>query len=283
MRPSPSEEATFRGGDAVVPYVVYGDPRAEGTIVFCNGLFHGHHAWHGIFQDAELRKGWRLLVADYRGCGPEGCLEGADFRLQDVARDLLEVARASGSRIDAVVGHSIGVQVALWMALLEPESVRRLALLSGSVRMEPHSRSLARGACDLLASGADPHKVFAMVYPWFFSGPYLEKLEDLRQEFIGTYVRYNRDVRGLVKFLRAIAAETELPARLSEIDAPVLVVSGGEDRIFPPHCQEEIAGGISASKLVKFPGCGHSALTERSRELRPLLHELLKTPIARVA
>lgn len=283
MRLEPFESSEHRCGDNVVTYSAFGNPESSRTIVFCNGLFHGHQAWHGILQDRALRGGWRLLVTDYRGCGPGGVDLGVEFRLQDVARDVLETAKSRGGVVDAVVGHSIGTQVALWMAILEPRTVPRLALLSGSVRLEAHSRALVRGALDLLVSGAEPRKVFAVVYPWFFSAEYLEKLQDLREEFIGSYVSYNRNAGAIVRFLDAVTHGIDLRERLGEIQAEVLVVSGEEDRIFPPRCQVELASLLPSSRLVQFPGCGHSAITERARELRMLLGELLNSPISRAA
>jgi pimeloyl-ACP methyl ester carboxylesterase len=49
----------------------------------------------------------------------------------------------------------------------------------------------------------------------------------------------------------------DLGVRLAELDLPVLVVTGDDDRIVPTSDSIQLAGDIPGAELVVFQSCGH--------------------------
>ena len=48
-----------------------------------------------------------------------------------------------------------------------------------------------------------------------------------------------------------------LPARLAELDLPVLVITGDDDRIVPTEQSIRLASELPDAELVVVPACGH--------------------------
>jgi pimeloyl-ACP methyl ester carboxylesterase len=57
----------------------------------------------------------------------------------------------------------------------------------------------------------------------------------------------------------------DVMARLAEVRAPALVVSGSVDRLTPPRYQAFLAERIEGARLVTVPGAGHLVMLEAPR------------------
>ena len=55
-------------------------------------------------------------------------------------------------------------------------------------------------------------------------------------------------------------------ARLAEIEAPTLVLSGTADRVMPSENARLLVDGIAGARLVELEGAGHGFLVEKAGE-----------------
>jgi pimeloyl-ACP methyl ester carboxylesterase len=94
---------------------------------------------------ADLEENFEVLAPDQRGHGESrGNVEGGTFSPRDLAADLAETLAAEQFHPAAVIGHSMGVRVALALYHLKPEYVQRLILVDlgvsghvGAAHVEP--------------------------------------------------------------------------------------------------------------------------------------------------
>jgi 3-oxoadipate enol-lactonase len=56
-------------------------------------------------------------------------------------------------------------------------------------------------------------------------------------------------------------------ARLGEIEAPTLVLSGTADRVMPRPNAQVLVEGIAGAQLVELEGAGHGFLVEKAEEV----------------
>jgi pimeloyl-ACP methyl ester carboxylesterase len=61
---------------------------------------------------------------------------------------------------------------------------------------------------------------------------------------------------------------------------PVVIVSGGRDRLTPPHLMREIADAVTTARLVTLPEAGHVPMLERPDVVTAELRELMRTASA---
>lgn len=101
------------------------------TVLLLHGIPDFWYGWR--FQiPALVAAGFSVVAPDLRGLGGSDRLhEVDDFRLERVLGDVLELMDALElGRVAAVVGHDWGGQLAWLLAMLYPERLRRLAVLS---------------------------------------------------------------------------------------------------------------------------------------------------------
>lgn len=211
----------------------------------------------------------RVVELDLRFHGQSKEGEGP-FSFQDDVRAVMD---AAGVTRAALIGHSLGGQVAVDLALMAPARVSRLVLvapgLSGRAAMrrqegvEPMIAALrARdfvGAADALARM-----------------PVMTLYRDTtRQAEVRAMVRDNA---------RLFAADprrmqsTGAPGagRLGELAVPVLVVMGGADPTESSDVGREIVAGVRGARGETLAGCGHLVPIECAGELARAVRGFLR-------
>jgi pimeloyl-ACP methyl ester carboxylesterase len=184
----------------------------------------------------------------------------ADHRRDDditaVARRILDAAPPRF----ALAGLSYGGYIAFAMHRLAPERIARLALLDTMARPDTEE---ARTGREKLMSQAR-------------AGKFEEVVDLLTTKFL--HVNRQHDEH-LVKIVRDMAAETGVEAfvrqqrsimqrpdarsQLASIKCPTVVLTGDSDVLTPPNLAKEMAEGITGSRLVIVPDCGHLSTLER--------------------
>lgn len=160
-----------------------------------------------------------------------------------------------------LVGHSAGGPVAVLTALRYPERVKMLVLVAPAIytggmfprwiipalrtpqmrRLGPLLiRSVERWGADLgHAAWHDPSRLTPEVWEGY--------RKPLRAE------NWDRALWELV----VAGQPLDLEKRLTEIQVPVLVITGDDDRVVPTEQSIRLAGEIPGAALVVLPECGH--------------------------
>lgn len=175
------------------------------------------------------------------------------------------------------VGYSMGGRLCLRLALDRPELVERLALLSASPGIASPAEREARLATDEgRVHDLERDGVEVFLERWISQ----RMFETLPREAAMIDERQRRNtVRGLAHQLRALgqAAHEPMWDRLSELEMPVLVVSGQWDRAYT-EIAEQIGAAIGANaRVVTVEKAGHALHLERPDEVAQLLTSWLGT------
>ncbi|HEY7746509.1 MAG TPA: alpha/beta fold hydrolase, partial [Desulfuromonadales bacterium] len=201
-------------------------------------LLHGWSMSSAVFAEAieEMAADFRLLAPDLRGHG--GSDPGTDYGLADFAADLAEWIQLLDLREVALLGWSLGGQVALELVPALRDRLRRLVLIGTTPRFTA-AADWSAGLPDLQvrAMARDLRRNYLKSMGDFFALQFAG--EDLPRERYRYIVDFA--VRGgrLPEPEAALAAlETlrmaDLRSALTEVDLPVLVQHGELDRITLP-------------------------------------------------
>lgn len=248
--------------------VAYVDSGGDGPpIVLVHGLSSSLGFWE--HQVPTLSRTHRVLALDLPGYGASGRPD-APFTPPWYADVVSGFMDALGVPSAVVLGHSMGGQIALTLALDHPGKVDAL-VLSAPAGFERFSPGTA-----------------GFVKDWWHEGRALEATEEeLRHTF--TRVVFNRPDEGVERFLeervrlrdtpefaatsvavsRSIAGMFDHPVldRLGGIGVPTLIVFGTDDRMIPNpiftggrtrSIAEAGHAAIAGSELVMIPGAGHT-------------------------
>jgi len=242
-----------------------GDP-ADPAILLIAGLSSSMDWWEDGFCQ-RLAGGGRFVIRyDHRDTGQSASYPAGKpgYTGADLAADAVGILDAFGRRSAQLAGISMGGALAQQVALAHPERVGSLVLMSTSPAV-PCGSELPPMSEELRAWYA------AEVPDWNERGAVIDYLTAYERHLEGPEYFDEPHVRALAARVfdrtrdmaasmtnHALAAEGELArGPLSAITAPVLVVHGTADPMFPFGHGEALARAIPRAQLRPLAGVGH--------------------------
>ncbi|MFD9301265.1 alpha/beta fold hydrolase [Streptomyces sp. NPDC060048] len=217
-----------------------------------------------------LAAGHTLVGVDYPGTGATPRAT-SPLELDEIADQLVAAADAEGLERFAVLGYSLGGNVAVRVAARYPERVTALVLTATFARAGQWLGLIA----DLWSELArrEENELLARLLLPLTLGP--QALEGLTDEQVEAAVRATAaslppgggDHAALVK-------GADLRADLARIDVPALVVATTADRLVPLELQREVADALPGARWAELP-TGHLPFAERPQEWAALVTEFL--------
>jgi pimeloyl-ACP methyl ester carboxylesterase len=246
-----------------LPGVRFGDDAAPAQLVVFSGAGDALQA-----PDYLSTPDWRLRMFFQRYYGRYadrfrvwviGRRRGmpSDYATTDMARDY---ARALESEIGPahVRGESLGGLVAQHLAIDRPDLVSSLTLVATAARLGAEGRRLCEAWLSWAGDG-EWSSLFRDMTQCLYGGPGAG-LSEGALELLGSFVGVHRpaDPSDFLVSVRACLAH-DTSARLAEIAAPTLVVSGDVDPLFPMEELRSTEQSIPQASLVVIPGTAHGA------------------------
>lgn len=215
---------------------------------------------------------YTVLVPDYAGCGASTVPEGR------LTRDLLEAQVAAvlldaGVGSVAVVGYSMGSQVAGALAAQHPRLVHALVLVGGRARNDDVRHrmvfevALRLQECDPRL--ADRFMLSHGMSPAFFRSLETEKLNQLLQRPLPRHAKQRMD----------FSLNESIADKLSCIVCPTLVVGMTRDTLVPAYHAKELHTMIYGSEYAELD-CGHAVFREATNQIASLIRQFLATTAA---
>jgi pimeloyl-ACP methyl ester carboxylesterase len=244
------------------------------AVLLCDGLGCDGFIWR--YLEPALSQRHRVVHWHYPGHGrsppPSETRAISIPRFADDAVAVLDAARVKRA---VIIGHSMGVQVALEMHRRHRARVEALVLVCGSPGRPLdtfHDTTVLRSLLPLLrkATEALPQGVSALTRAAVRSGlalqvalhfevnPELVHREDLEPYFAHLLAMDPR------LFLRTMQAASVHSAEdhLSAVDVPTLVVGGDRDHFTPPWLSRRMAQAIPDAELCMVSGGSHTTPLE---------------------
>jgi pimeloyl-ACP methyl ester carboxylesterase len=215
-------------------------------------------AWQ--FQLDGLSDRYRLTAFDNRGSGRSPLPEGP-LSVAGMADDAAAVLRAVDVSSTHVVAFSMGTAIAQELALRHPELVRSLVLMSTFARPDALLRAQLnfwRWLPEVAPSDrAFVEAFFTWVYtPRAHADGSVNQIVDDALAF-----PYQQSVEGFQAQVDA-CLNHDTADRLSQIDAPTLVLAGELDVLLPPHVSRSVAEAIPNARFEVMPGEAHQPFQE---------------------
>ena len=242
-----------------------GDP-ADPAILLIAGLSSSMDWWEDGFCQ-QLAGGGRFVIRyDHRDTGQSVSYPAGKpgYTGADLAADAVGILDAFGRRRAQLAGISMGGALAQQVALAHPERVGSLVLMSTSPAVP--------GGSELPPMSEELRAWFAAEVPdWNERGAVIDYLTAYERHLEGPDYFDEPHVRALAARIfdrtrdmaasmtnHALAAEGELArGPLGGITAPVLVIHGTADPMFPFGHGEALARAIPRARLLPLAGVGH--------------------------
>ena len=240
------------------------DERPVVMLVHSLGVDHGQ--WDA--QTVDLLPHYRVLRYDLRGHGGSATTPG-DYTIEMLGKDALALADALGIRKFAFCGLSIGGMIGQWLGAHAADRLTDLVLANTSPRVaDPAAMETRRRA--VLDGGMAA--VVDTVMARFFSPARLAAgspaIASTRRTLLAT------DPAGYAGCCAAIR-DMDLRSTMSQVRAPVLVISGDLDVSMPwAEHAGVLAQAIAGARIVRLPAA-HLSNLERPRSFSAALLDFL--------
>lgn len=220
-------------------------------------LLHGWGMHGGVWTDVrdQLSQDYRVHVVDLPGMGYSALI--TPFNLQRLA----QVLAAALPENAAIVGWSLGGQVAMRMALDHPDRVSLLALVGSTPRFVQGDDWQAGIAPEVFRQfaaqvAADYHDTMTRFLGLQAFGGEASRtlLRELKERF---FARPAPDADTLRDAL-AILLDTDLRAALPQLRVPVLLVHGNRDTLAPVAASQWMAQQLPQAQLRVIEGASHA-------------------------
>ena len=239
---------------------VYGE--GEQSVVLIHGLAGLFNSWEGIVP--ELSRHFRIYEMLLPDC--RDMKEG--FGIEDYHNHLVEMFGALRLRHAAVIGHSLGGQIAARLAATQEVSVSALVLVASSGLQTESDR--IRRVLYKQPSKANLPQILKTIF--HDPAPFLARLVDSAHTHFSDRSRF----RGLIRTVRKLKGDS-LEAILAQIEVPTLLVWGRDDEITPVNLAEEFRRRIRRAEVAIFPECGHAPQIEHPMQFNKLVVDFLQS------
>ncbi len=251
-----------------------GDVAGTVPVVWCDGIGCDGYIWRYLGPALAAHP---VLHPHYRGHGRTPAPRDPErVDITDLADDVAAVMNDAGVGGAVLMGHSMGVQVALETYRRHRTRVRGLVLICGAPG-QPLKTFAAMSSLDdvlpriqglLAKTPGIANWVSRQVLPTRLSFEIAARLE-IRKELIdpSDFMPYlagmsHVDTSMFVSMLRAIGRHSA-EDMLADIDVPTLVVAGARDGFTPPSRSRDMAAAIPGATYLEVPDGSHTAPLER--------------------
>ena len=226
----------------------------------------------------HLPRSLRAIAVTQRGHGNSS--KPATYHYGEMAADIDALLDALQIPSAVIVGHSMGGQIALRLALDHPSRVRGLVLLASFHTLRGHQviQELWGECIGAMRDPIDPAFVRA-----FQEGTVATPIPAAQMEvFVGESLKVPARVWQATfrEFL-----DEDFQAELGRIAAPTLVVSGGKDPLSRAEERTALLASIPGATVIDYPEQGHAVHWEQpaaiARDIARLVERLPATPAAR--
>lgn len=252
-------------GDVELQTQAFGDP-AKPPVLLIMGVMASMLWWPERFCEELAASGRYVIRYDNRDTGlstawPQG---QPGYSFSDMADDAIRILDAYGLAKADVVGMSMGGMLAQEVALRHADRVRTLTLISTSPvgikdlpsmspAYEAHSATgetvdwsdnasiadFIKRDCGMLAGTNHPHDAQAA------------------SDLVDRDIARARNFPSVTNHFMAVGAEDGPQLHAAEISAPLLVIHGSADPIFPIQHGEAFVAAIPGARLHRIEGGGH--------------------------
>ncbi len=239
------------------------------AVVLCDGLGCAGYIWR--FLSPELARARRVIHWNYRGHGKsERPADPERVSIVECVDDLLAVLDAAGERAAVLVGHSMGVQVALEAHRRAPDRVEGLVLVCGAPGKPldtfhdapllalafPYAREAVKrfpAVAQLLFRSVIP-TAFALDLAMAFE----VNAKQVAREDLARYLADLADVdSALFVRLAGSAGQHDASDHLPRVAVPTLIIAGEKDSFTPMWLSVKMHAAIPGSELLVLPGGTH--------------------------
>jgi pyruvate dehydrogenase E2 component (dihydrolipoamide acetyltransferase) len=241
-------------------------------VVLLHGLGGSLMTWQGVADAISQRN--RVILIDLPGHGASSAPDptDCDYSAAALSRAVAAAVTAVCDEPAVLAGHSLGGAVAAVLATASPQLVARLVLIDPAGAGDDADPELMR-LIDAASSDAGSRELLEL----FFHDRALVTATGIAEH---SRMLAQPGVRAAVRATARAAFDgsaqrLDVRDALVDVDVPVLVIWGAEDRVFRVNQAHALSLVVPHAQVQIVPGAGHVPHLERPDEVAALIDAFL--------
>ena len=235
-------------------------------ILLIHGLASSTYTFRRIIP--LLQKHFSIIAVDLPGFGKSEKSTSFVYSFQNYAKLMFECIHQLGISKPYIVAHSMGGQIALNMAILAPEKINKLILLSSSGYLKRAKRLLICSSYLPLFEKCIHYYIGRKDVRDHLKNVFYNQTL-INDEIINEFAKPLAEkgfYKALVRLLRHREGDL-LPHQLQEIQTPTLLIWGEEDRVVPIQVGQRLVKDLPDAQLITYKNAGHLITEERPEHI----------------
>lgn len=242
-------------------------------------LLHGFPLCSDIWssQRKRLSERYRVVTPDLRGHGRSPAPPGI-YTMDTLAQDVLALLDALEIQQAVLMGHSLGGYVTLAAWKRAPERFLALGLIASQAGADTEEGRQGRyQMVEKVAAGGSQVVADAMLPKLFAPHLAVENtiINQVRQMILST------PTAGIIGALQGMAERHDATGQLSEINVPMLLLSGNKDQLIPLEKAQAMASVIPNATLTVIENVGHMPMLELPLTTTMAISHFLNTVVGK--
>ncbi len=293
LHPAISGHLEVEKGSRQVYYEYFGDvadgranENGKETVCLMNGLAMDCRSWLGLLP--QVYPQYNVVLYNYFGQGVgenESSCEDEPYSIHGFASYLVEILDTIGIEKVHTMGVSYGGFVAGEFARAFPERIHTTTLSGILLTREIGFQHYQDISLHFYTSTDEVFSTYTRyLYEKIFGDRFLKNIygapmEKMRANFLD---RYKDRKHCLIQLTKAqdpffAAVDEENQQRYGNLQVPLMIMAGAQDRAVPLWYQEKIHKMNPGSRYMIIPECGHLTYLERPDVFWPNIREFWKT------
>lgn len=230
-------------------------------IVFIHGAGGDHTIWKEQYQ--VLQSEFNIIVINLPGHGLSGGFGEMEVtRYAKWVKDLIEGIGFKEKPV--LIGHSLGAAICLTFAIHYGARLSGIVSVGGGVKLPVNQMIMEKVKTDI-------DSVISLLLKF--------AIAKANRDIVGPVI-----CEGIKKTNPAVlygdmhaCNNFDISDSLRNINVPVLVICGDEDKMTPPILSKYLADNIEGAKLQLVQGAGHFVMIEDSKAFNKILSDFLRS------
>lgn len=268
-----------------IAYTSTGSP-SNPPVILIHGLMSHRGVWARSME--RLQDRFICVAFDLPGFGDSDKPKNGDYAIAKQAGRTLEIADHFGFDKFTVIGHSMGGQIATYLAAsLAPHRVHKLVSVDGVVtgRLADKVQNLTRYMVTIGAKFPSSYSFSRMLVEWkplgcWMFNAWFHEPESLPFDSwkLDRRMAMNPEIAPSTPKAWDSLNATNLTVHLRDILSPTLVIFGKQDGTVPVEQAYIFKEQLTSAQLSVIDNCGHFPMYEKFEDYMATLEGFLKEP-----
>ncbi|QDP40364.1 alpha/beta fold hydrolase [Radiobacillus deserti] len=232
------------------------------TVFLIHGFASSTYTFRRIIP--LLREQFSIVAIDLPGFGKSEKSTSFIYSFQNYATLMMKCLETFNVTNAYIIAHSMGGQIALNMALMDPKKIKKLVLLCSSGYLKRSQRFLIASSYlpffeKIVYYYVRRKEVKDYLKDVFYNQTLID--EDMITEF-GRPLLEKGFYKSLIRLMRHREGDL-LPHQLQDIKIPTLLIWGEEDRVVPVQVGQRLVQDLPDAQLITYKKTGHLITEER--------------------